>query len=102
MRTIYGRRRQTLVHALETHFGDRVTILGENAGMSLMIRLRCKLDDEEVPRRARASGVGMVSARHYYLDEKRPGNAGEFVLGYGGLSERRIREGARRLGKILK
>jgi GntR family transcriptional regulator / MocR family aminotransferase len=102
MRTIYDRRRQTLVHALETHFGDRVTILGENAGMSLMIRLRCKLDDEEVTRRARASGVGLVSARPYYLDEERPGNMGEFVLGYAGLSERRIREGARRLAKILK
>ncbi|HKQ92858.1 MAG TPA: PLP-dependent aminotransferase family protein [Blastocatellia bacterium] len=102
MRTIYDRRRQTLVHALETHLGDRVTILGENAGMSLMIRVRCKLDDEEVTRRARASGVGLVSARPYYLDEERPDNMGEFVLGYAGLSERRIREGARRLAKILK
>jgi GntR family transcriptional regulator / MocR family aminotransferase len=102
MRTLYDRRRQTLVYSLETHFGDRVTILGENAGMSLMIRLRCKLDDEEVTRRARASGVGLVSARLYYLDQERPSNMGEFVLGYAGLSERRIREGARRLAKILK
>jgi GntR family transcriptional regulator/MocR family aminotransferase len=70
--------------------------------MSLMIRLRCKLDDEEFTRRARASGVGLVSARPYYLDEERPDNMGEFVLGYAGLSERRIREGARRLAKILK
>jgi GntR family transcriptional regulator/MocR family aminotransferase len=67
--------------------------------MHLMIRLRSGLDDEEVERRARASGVGLVSARLYYLGEER---RDEFVLGYAGLSERRIQEGARRLAKILK
>jgi GntR family transcriptional regulator/MocR family aminotransferase len=99
MRTLYSKRRQALVSSLETHFGDRVTILGENAGMHLMIRLRSELDDEEVTIRARASGVGLVSARAYYLGEAR---RDEFVLGYAGLSERRILEGTRRLAKILK
>jgi GntR family transcriptional regulator / MocR family aminotransferase len=99
MRTLYARRRQALVRALGTHFGDRVTILGENAGMSLMIRLRGKLDDDEVTRRARLAGVGLVSARLYYLVESR---RDEFLLGYAGLSERRIQEGVRRLAKILK
>src|SRR5262245_35577676 len=42
MRTLYDKRRQALSRALETHFGDRVTILGDNAGMHLMTRLRCK------------------------------------------------------------
>ncbi len=107
MRTLYDKRRQALVRSLETHFGDRVTILGDNAGMHLMIRLRGKLDDEEVTRRARLAGVGLVSAHYYYLDNSRPnnnntGNMGEFLLGYAGLSERRIQEGARRLAKILK
>lgn len=102
MRTLYNRRRQTLVRALETHFRDRVTILGENAGMSLMIRLRSELEDEEITRRARAAGVVIVSARLYYLGENRPNNMGEFALGYASLSERRIQEGVRRLAKILK
>ncbi|MBO0861389.1 MAG: PLP-dependent aminotransferase family protein [Chloracidobacterium sp.] len=107
MRTIYDNRRQTLVRALETHFGDRVTILGENAGMSLMIRLRSKMNDHEIERLALESGVGLLSARHYYLGEEYLNNADndnmvEFLLGYAGINERRIREGARRLAKILK
>jgi len=102
MRTLYDARRQTLVRAFETYFGDRVTILGGNAGMHLMIRLLSGLEDNEIERRARASGVGLVSARPYYLGGERPNNMGEFVLGYAGLSERRIREGVRRLAKILK
>jgi GntR family transcriptional regulator/MocR family aminotransferase len=105
MRTIYDNRRQTLVRALETHFGDRVTILGENAGMSLMIRLRSEMDDHEIERLALESGVGILSARHYYLGEERLNNADntvELLIGYAGMNERRIREGARRLAKILK
>jgi GntR family transcriptional regulator/MocR family aminotransferase len=98
MRTLYEKRRQALTRALEGHFGDRVTILGENAGMHLMIKLRSRLGDEEVVERARGCGVGIVNARLYYFGGA---GRGEFVLGYAALSERRIREGIRRLAGIL-
>ena len=98
MRTLYDRRRQALVRALRHHFSDRVEIVGENAGMHLMARLRSRLSDEEVVRRAAEQGVGLVSARLYYVNEARDD---EFVLGYAGLSERKIQEGVRRLAKIL-
>lgn len=98
MRTLYDQRRQTLVRALETHFANRVTILGDDVGLHLMIKLRSRLTDEEVVRRAAQAGVGLVSARLYYLT---PAPGDEFVLGYGNLSERRIQEGVRRLAKVL-
>ena len=98
MRTLYDRRRQKLAAALHAQFGDRVTILGENSGMHVMIRLRTPFSNEEVIRRAAAAGVGMIDARIYYLG---PGRAGEFVMGYAPLSERRIQEGVRRLAKAL-
>jgi GntR family transcriptional regulator/MocR family aminotransferase len=98
MRTLYENRRQALTRALETHFADRVTILGENAGMHLMIKLRSRLSDEEVVERARGCGVGIVNARLYYLGGA---GRGEFVFGYAALSERRIREGIRRLAGVL-
>ncbi len=99
MRTLYDKRRRALVRALKLHFEDQVEIVGENAGMHLMIRLRTKFNDEEVRRRAAQSGVGLVSAQIYYLHES---NSGEFVLGYAGLSERKIQEGIRRLAKALR
>lgn len=98
MRTLYDGRRQALVRALQTHFADRVTILGANAGMHLMIKLRGPFNDEEIVRRAAQVGVGLVSARMYYITQA-PGD--EFVLGYANLSERRIQEGVRRLAKVL-
>lgn len=99
MRTLYDKRRQALVRALNHQFGDSVEILGENAGMHLMVRLQTPFEDQDVMRRAAVAGVGLVSARLYYLGDS-PAN--EFVLGYAGLSERRIQEGIRRLAKSLR
>lgn len=99
MRTLYDKRRQTLVRALDQHFAGKIEILGENAGMHLMARLQTPFDDHEAVRRAQSVGVGLISARLYYLGQA-PAN--EFVLGYAGLSERRIQEGVRRLAKILR
>ncbi|HMX25880.1 MAG TPA: PLP-dependent aminotransferase family protein, partial [Blastocatellia bacterium] len=99
MRTLYDKRRQTLVRALNQHFAGRIEILGENAGMHLTARLQTPFDDKEAVRRAQSVGVGLVSARLYYLSEA---PADEFVLGYAGLSERRIQEGVRRLAKVLR
>jgi len=98
MRALYNRRRQKLVNALRTHFGDRVTIVGENSGMHLMIRLRGPRKAEDVVQRAAEYGVGLLRAGMYYL--RRPPDD-EFVLGYAALSERKIQEGVRRLAKAL-
>jgi GntR family transcriptional regulator/MocR family aminotransferase len=98
MRKLYDGRRQKLVASLQTHFGDRVTILGEDSGMHLMIRLRSPWNSQEVVKRAAAAGVGLISARIYYL---RKAPADEFVLGYTTLSERKIQEGVRRMARVL-
>jgi GntR family transcriptional regulator/MocR family aminotransferase len=99
MRTLYDKRRQALVRSLNQHFEDRLEIVGENAGMHVMVRLQTGLSDEEVVHRAAQVGVGLVSSQIYYLGES---SSGEFVLGYAGLSERRIQEGIRRLAKALR
>jgi GntR family transcriptional regulator/MocR family aminotransferase len=99
MRMLYDRRRRALVRALNQHFEDQVTILGENAGMHLMVRLTTKFSDREVMSRAKQAGVGVTSARIYYLCE---GRNDEFVLGYANLTERKIQEGIKRLAKSLR
>lgn len=98
MRTLYDGRRQKLVSALQTYFGDRVTIMGENSGMHLMIRLQSALSDSEIVQRAAHAGIGLISARIYHLGAC---HGDEFVMGYAALSERKIQEGVRRLAKAL-
>lgn len=98
MRTLYDQRRQALVQALTSHLGQQVTILGENAGIHLMVQLHTNLSDEEIIYRAAEVGVGLVSAQQYYLEAKR---TGEFIFGYAELNEQQIQEGICRLANSI-
>lgn len=98
MRSLYDQRRQTLVQSLFSHFGDQVKILGENAGMHLMIKINTNLSDQEIVQRAAQVGVGINAAYPYYL-KTNPGS--EFVLGYAELNEQQIQEGIRRLAQTI-
>ena len=115
MRQLYNLRRQALIAAFEKYFGDcaltlkgtashkasqrhRVTILGENAGIHLMVKIESNLSDEIIIQKAAAAGIGLVSAQEYYLQ---PQNKGEFIFGYGQLEEAEIDRGISKLAQIL-
>jgi GntR family transcriptional regulator/MocR family aminotransferase len=98
MRKLYDHRRQVLIQALRENLGDRVTILGENAGIHLMVRLHTDFSEQEVVAKAAKRGVELVAAQRYYL----AGNGtSEFVLGYSNLTEEKINEGVYRLAQVL-
>ncbi|WP_017652794.1 PLP-dependent aminotransferase family protein [Fortiea contorta] len=98
MRSLYDQRRQTLVKSLAAHFGDKVTIIGENAGMHLMVKINTTLSDQEIVQGAAHLGVGINAAHSYYLKTS-PGS--EFVLGYAELNEQKIQDGIDRLAQII-
>jgi GntR family transcriptional regulator / MocR family aminotransferase len=97
MRHLYDRRRQALTHALRYYFGDRVTILGENAGIHLMAKIDTDRSDEMAIDRAASVGVGINSARCYYLTAAK---MGEFIFGYAQLDEAQIDRGVQRLSQV--
>ncbi len=99
MRKIYARRRTAMLNALQAEFGSRVEVMGDPAGLHLMVRLRTRHKDDEVMAQALAQGVGIISASIYYAG-KAPG--GEFVLGYGQISENAIPEGVSRLARAVR
>jgi GntR family transcriptional regulator / MocR family aminotransferase len=92
MRRIYGERRKTLVESLERHFGDRVQIRGDAAGMHLLVRF----EDAEIAEKAAGAKVQLISSASCYLT---PAPRGEFILGFSSIGERSIREGIRRLAE---
>jgi len=98
MRSHYDRRRQVLSQALRTHFGDRALILGDQAGIHLMVKFDTELSDTEIVQRAAQAGVGVTPAQPHYLQTTRQG---ELILGYGELSEAQIQEGVHRLAKVI-
>ena len=99
MRQLYNERRQVLIQALEKYFAHRVTILGENAGIHMMVKIKMALPDDVVIQKAAAVGLGIISAREYYLQ---PHHQGEFIFGYAQLEESQIEQGVKVLSEILK
>ncbi len=98
MRHLYNLRRQVLIKALKDYFGERVTILGENAGIHLMVKIETVLADDIAIQKAATAGIGLISAREYYL---KPQHQGEFIFGYAQLDETQIEQGILKLSQIL-
>jgi GntR family transcriptional regulator/MocR family aminotransferase len=94
MRSLYEEKRKLVVSTLREAFGENITVLGDNAGINVFVRIRMGVSDSDFVIRAREMGVGVVSTKAFYGGD---GHSGEFLLNYGGLSDENIREGVRRL-----
>ena len=90
MRRLYQQRRMALVSALDHHFGETAEILGDHAGMHILVRFR-NVEREPDPAR---DGVRLTSASKYYFSNA-PAN--EYVMGFTAITERALREGVSRL-----
>jgi GntR family transcriptional regulator/MocR family aminotransferase len=90
MRRIYKARREALLGALARHFGRRVTIIGDAAGMHVVVRF----DGPDMAPRAARAGVSLLGTASYYAGPSRPN---EFILRFSGLGERALSEAVRRL-----
>ncbi|MGE0598547.1 MAG: PLP-dependent aminotransferase family protein [Dehalococcoidia bacterium] len=91
MRKVYESRRTTMLAAFAEHFGDRATITGTESGMHVLVNIQGVTDADDFMQTARAKGVGIYSARPYYLGEPPPGAS--FLMGYSSVSEDGIRRG---------
>jgi GntR family transcriptional regulator / MocR family aminotransferase len=98
MRSHYDHLRQSLVQALQHYFGEKVAILGENAGIHLMVRFHLDMSGAEILARSLKVGVGVVPASPCYLSDR---DDREFILGYSELEECVIAEGIQRLAQSL-
>ena len=94
MRTLYMERRAALVEALGKHMGDRLEVIGAEAGMQLTALLPRGIDDVAVARKAAQKGVSARPLSTCYL---KPPERGGLILGYGGADVEEIREGVKKL-----
>lgn len=98
MRSLYQDRRQLVIACLKKYFGeDGVDVLGENAGINILIRINWRIDDEAFMRSAKEKSVGLVQTKQFYLNVPAPPH--EFLLNYAGLTDELIDKGIERLSK---
>jgi GntR family transcriptional regulator/MocR family aminotransferase len=94
MRTLYRQRRTTLVEAIRKHTGDKLEVIGAEAGMHLVALLPPGVSDAAVARKAAGMGISAMPLSSCYL---KPPQRGGLILGYGGTEVRQIHDGLRKL-----
>lgn len=97
-RALYAQRREVLLTSIQRHLGDRLQVVGAEAGMQLTALLADTVDDVAVSRRAAQAGVSVRPLSQCHGGRTpRPG----LIFGYGGIDPVAIEEGVRRLRRCL-
>jgi 2-aminoadipate transaminase len=96
---LYRRRRDVMLDAREEHFPPEATFTRPQGGMFVWATLPSYLDTTDLLARALRENVAFVPGRGAYLD----GRGGSSMrLNYSGVDEAAIREGVRRIGKVVR
>ncbi|MQB43669.1 PLP-dependent aminotransferase family protein [Rhizobium sp. ICMP 5592] len=98
-------RRATLLAALRAKLGNRLTIVGADAGLHVIVWCNAKSASEEsqLIERARQAGIGLYPVTPTYAAADapyRPDRAG-FIIGYASLDEHQIERGVDVLAVLL-
>jgi len=100
LKDLYRTRRDVMLEALGEHFGGAATWTQPQGGLFIWATLPDYIDTTDLLARALESeGVAFVPGRSAYLD----GRGGSSMrLNFAGVPEEDIREGIRRIGKVVR
>jgi 2-aminoadipate transaminase len=98
LRALYRRRRDTMLAALEEFLPAEATWTRPGGGLFIWARLPDYIDTTDLLARALREHVAFVPGRAAYLDGR---GGSEMRLNFSGVDEDDIREGVRRIGKVV-
>ena len=99
MRTLYRKKQNTFIQAIEHHLGEFVETIGEKSGLHLVLKVLNGMTEEELASSALAVGVKIYPVSTYFanpIEGKEP----KVLLGFGGLSIAEIEKGVQLLGEV--
>ncbi|MDI2585793.1 PLP-dependent aminotransferase family protein [Psychrobacillus sp. NEAU-3TGS] len=97
MRLVYKRKMQHIVSALNEHFEQHISIIGEQSGLYVLVKVHLKYSEEELIERASLAGVKVYPTSLYFINN----NTSEpmIKLGLSNLSNDEIGRGVELLKK---
>ena len=98
MRGIYEERQRILVEEVGKNLKGRLEVAPAEAGMHLIGWLPRGIDDRDVSRRATAANLKIAPLSAYCIDQKLRGG---MLLGYTAFNEKLIKQGVKKLGRVL-
>ena len=92
MRTVYRKRKHTLISSIKKNLGDHVRIIGDDSGLHILLGVHITMSEKELIEKAKAEKVKVYPTSVYFEDSNL--NKGPMILlGFGGLSEPEIEKG---------
>ncbi|MDU1847094.1 MAG: PLP-dependent aminotransferase family protein [Niallia nealsonii] len=98
MRTLYRKKRQVLLQAIHRYLDRNVEVIGENAGLHIVLEVKTDWSEARLIEKALDFGVKVYPMSPYYFQNNYPGNP-KVIIGYGGLTELEIEAGVELLMK---
>src|SRR4051812_22004192 len=95
---LYRRRRDIMLEALAEHFPREATWTRPQGGLFIWARLPSYIDTTDLLARALRDHVAFVPGRAAYVDSR---GGSEMRLNFSGVGDDDIREGVRRIGKVV-
>ncbi len=96
---VYRRRRDIMLEALAEHFPREATWTRPQGGLFIWAKLPDYIDTTDLLARALRDHVAFVPGRAAYLDGR---GGSEMRLNFSGVGDDDIREGIRRIGKVVR
>lgn len=96
MRNIYKKRYEAIIQAVDRYFGSSAQIVGQGAGLHIVLTLRdTRFTENEIVRRAQEKGIRILSLADAYLQHR----AGypQLMIGFGGMQPADIERGVAQL-----
>ena len=97
LKSLYRRRRDVMLEALEEHFGGRANWTRPEGGLFIWATLDGNVDTTDLL--ARSEGVAFVPGRAAYVDGR--SGSSSMRLNFAGVADEDIRQGVRRIGEAL-
>jgi 2-aminoadipate transaminase len=98
LRVLYRRRRDVMLEALEEHLPAEASWTRPEGGLFIWAALPDYIDTTDLLARALREHVAFVPGRAAYLDGR---GGSEMRLNFSGVNDDQIREGVRRIGKVV-
>ena len=99
MRALYGERRALLIDAIRARFGDSLPVMGDEAGLHLVLSLPAGVSDQKISEQAREQGILTRPLTRYY-NHPEPAQAG-LLLGYACVPNARIAPAFETLAQVV-
>ena len=99
MRTLYRSKRTCLIEAIHEFLGKDFYVIGDDAGLHIIVQLPAYLTEREAVTRAESIGIAVAGISHMYQETK---STRQIIIGYGAPTIAEIRESIQLLASVWK